>query len=70
MAEILQFRSKRGRRRKAPLEVSLAVEQNICSDADLRNLIDVWIVPKMVEDWVAHAHAIKAVSTDDNGEHK
>jgi hypothetical protein len=69
MAEILQFRATIGRRRKACPEVSLAIEQNICGDADPRNLIDSWIVPKMINDWIARTDARPDPQpTDDNGE--
>lgn len=70
MAQILQFRSKPGRRRKPRPEVSLAIEKNICGDADLRNLIDTWIVPKMIDDWIARTDANPdSPPSEDNGEH-
>jgi hypothetical protein len=69
MAEILQFRSKCGRRRKPRPEVALAAEHNICKDADIRNLIDAWIVPKMIDDWIARTDAHPdPPPSDDNGE--
>lgn len=69
MAEILQFRAKIGRRRKPRPEVSLAIEQSVCGDAGLRNLIDSWIVPKMIDDWIARTDARPdPPPTDDNGE--
>ena len=69
MAEIFQFRSKPVRRRKARPEVSLAIEQSVCNDADLRNLIDTWIVPKMIDDWIARtAPRSDPLRTEDNGE--
>ena len=69
MAEISQFRSKIDRRRKPAPEVSLAIEHNVCGDTDLRKLIDSWIVPKMIDDWMARTDARPdPPPTDDNGE--
>jgi hypothetical protein len=70
MAKVLHFRSKPGRQRDSLPEVSLAIEKNICGDADLRNLIDTWIVPKMIDDWIARTDANPDPSpSEDNGEH-
>jgi hypothetical protein len=69
MAEILQFGSKHGRRRKPTTEVGLAIEKNLYSDADLRNLIDTWIVPKMIDDWIARTGTRpEPLPTEDNGD--
>jgi hypothetical protein len=67
MAKIIELRSGQNRKSRQP-EVSLAVEADLCKDVDLRNLIDVWIVPKMVDEWMSQTGA-KPVANDDNGEH-
>jgi hypothetical protein len=68
MAEIVQIRSKRGRRKPLP-EVSLAIKNDICKDADLRNLVETWIVPKLIEDWLKRDAAnTDAPPNEDNGE--
>ena len=66
MADIIKFRSKTPRR-KSRAEVSLGIEKDICNARDLRNLIDGWIVPKMVDDWIEQAKLdAKPQATEDN----
>jgi hypothetical protein len=48
--------------------VSLTVEADLSNDVDLRNLIDDWIVPKMVDEWISQTGA-KPLANDDNGKH-
>lgn len=70
MAKIVKFRSKQHHRRR-DAEVSVAVNGDLGNDANLRNLIDEWIVPKMVERWMDQSKAdLKLTETNDNGEHK
>jgi hypothetical protein len=49
--------------------VSLAVENEVYDDMTLRRLIDSWIVPKMVDDWLSltDQHA-NSCTGEDNGE--
>jgi hypothetical protein len=67
MAKVIELRSRRQRNARQP-EVSLAVEADLCKDVDLRNLIDDWIVPKMVDEWISQTGA-QPPANDDNGEH-
>jgi hypothetical protein len=56
MAKIIELRSRQPRKSRQP-EVSLVVETDLCKDVDLRNLIDDWIVPKMVDEWISQTGA-------------
>ena len=68
MAKLIELRSKLRRQRTRP-PVSLVVEGELC-DADLRNLIDSWIVPKMVDEWIGQLEGDAGpVANEDNGEH-
>jgi hypothetical protein len=70
MGKILHLRqTKRGRSNHGADDV--VVTGQIAKEADLRNLIDDWIVPKIVEDWMTQSEAnVKPLETEDNGEHK
>lgn len=67
MAKIVEFRKRQGRKHPHP-EVSLAVDADLCNDVHIRNLIDDWIVPKMVDEWICQTGA-NPLANDDNGEH-
>jgi hypothetical protein len=71
MGKLLQLRPsghrQRERCRSGDLVVSHSTE--IYSDADLRNLIDNWIVPKMIDDWFGGSEShLESTTEEDNGE--
>ena len=68
MAKIVEFRRK-PRRHSAGNQPALAVDIALCQDIHLRNLIDSWIVPKLVDDWMDQTAGTDPPENDDNGEH-
>jgi hypothetical protein len=70
MAKIIELREQQRRKSRHP-EGSLAIKAELCSDVHLRNLIDNWIVPKMIDDWMNRSEPdAKPTETKDNGEHQ
>jgi hypothetical protein len=69
MAKIVQFRSRLKRREQhRSVDLDIAADSEIMSGANLRNLIDSWIVPKLVDEWMDQAASPDSHANDDNGE--
>jgi hypothetical protein len=69
MAKIVEFRRKARRRGARRRTVALAaVDTTLCEDIHLRNLIDGWIVPKLVDDWMSQPTDPDSHGNADNGE--
>ena len=70
MAKVVELRASKRRKSRQP-EVSVVVQADLHKGVHLRNLIDDWIVPKMVEDWMNRNEPdAKPTETEDNGEHR
>lgn len=69
MGKLYQL-SERSHPRGCPgVDLVTSPSNEICSGADLRNLIDSWIVPKLIDDWFGRSDAdLNATTEEDNGE--
>lgn len=69
MPKVVQFGVKGQRRGKHPsTDLSVSSAAAIFPEADLRNLIDSWIVPKLVDEWMNQTADTERDANDDNGE--
>ena len=68
MAKIVEFRREPCRRGTRCHPVDLAIEGSVWEDTRLRNLIDDWIVPKLVDDWMSQIEDPDPCASKDNGE--
>jgi hypothetical protein len=68
MAKIVEFRQRAHRHSTRPEPVALAVDKPLCGDVHLRNLIDSWIVPKLVDEWMNQPTDPDSDANEDNGE--
>jgi len=65
MGDLVKFRPKRQRE-----PAKLAFTDGVYDDTDLRSLIDNWIVPTLVDDWIARVQgAPESGAHKDDGEH-
>lgn len=64
--------SARAERRGRPPkpEVSLEVVDEPCTEEGLRNLIDEWLVPMLVDEWLKRFQLEEQADQPDNGEHQ
>ena len=69
MAEIIQLDGRvRRPRHQRSVDLAIASEKEVFSGSNLRNLIDSWIVPKLVDDWMNEPTDPVSRPNEDNGE--
>jgi hypothetical protein len=71
MGKLFQLREASHPQRKRCRSVDLVISPSneIYSGADLRNLIDSWVVPKMIDDWFGLSETnLDSTTEEDNGE--
>jgi hypothetical protein len=68
MGEVVQLGPRARRQKHGSTDLDLSSKRKILSGESLRNLIDSWIVPKLVDEWMNQPAKPGSDSNEDNGE--
>jgi hypothetical protein len=69
MIELTQLRPRQRRRLQTP-QASAVVNGDLGDDAVCRNLVNDWIVPHLVDEWIKQTQCTESSENGDNGERK
>jgi hypothetical protein len=69
MIEPAQLRLRQRRRLQTP-QASVVVDGELSDDPICRNLVNDWIVPHLVDEWIKQTQCAESTETGDNGERK
>lgn len=70
MIDLAQSRPRQRSKLQTPQVSSVVVKGDLCDDAVCQNLVNDWIVPRLVDEWINQTQCPESYENGDNGEHK